>query len=73
MSVLVPLTNEQIEAIQPYIDMATEAADEGKPGIVAAQIAGGIMKVGFIPHEKSLTMTARNPDGSAKTLRTFES
>lgn len=53
---IIKLTPEQIEAIAPAYRKIGEMADEGKPGLLLAQVYGDHIRVGIISHENGVKM-----------------
>lgn len=63
MAIEVEITGQQRRILQSLFDQADEAAKEGKPGMVIAQVAPNGMRAGFIPHEVAKKfMVAVNPN-----------
>lgn len=56
MSILIDLTSDQLEALEPLFDEAHAAVDWSKSeegdnkGVIIAQIKGPDMNCGFVPH-----------------------
>lgn len=49
---MIRLTDAQAKALQPLYDLASEASNSGKPGIILAQCdSQRRLRVGFVPHE----------------------
>lgn len=51
---IIELTPEQIEAIAPAYRKIGEMADEGKPGLLLAQVYGDHIRVGIMSHENGV-------------------
>lgn len=55
-AITVDLDDDQIEEIEPMRERVRVAAAEGKPGMLLAQIIGGVMKVFFATGEQAAEM-----------------
>lgn len=53
MSVVVNLTDDQMESVQEFLEAAREAEISKEPGMVLAQVFNGHMRVGFLPNAKA--------------------
>lgn len=52
-TIIVDLTQSQIDEIEPIMEQAREGADNGNPGMVVAQIFGNHMRIGYLIGEKA--------------------
>lgn len=68
--IILNLTEEQKAKIAPVMLKALMASEDGKPGMVLAQITGDNMVVGFLPHDRAINLSVKN-DGRPKTIRTI--
>lgn len=63
---IIELTQEQIDAIAPAYRKTGEMADDGKPGMLLAQIYGDHMRVGIMSHENGVKVI----EALGSTMRT---
>jgi hypothetical protein len=67
--VVFPLTEEQAELLEPLYQIASEAAESGKPGIILAQCDSfRRLRVNFLTHEpakKLILMLGNSEDERA--------
>lgn len=73
MTIVVMLTLEQSEQVQPVIEAARVAAKDGAPGICFAQVYDDHLAVGFMPHDRAQAFFAAigmTPD--KRTLHAYD-
>lgn len=66
MIMTIELTDAQKEQLEPLLAKAAEEYQNGRPGIVIAQILKGVMLVGFLPHEKAKLFEKTGVDGKGE-------
>lgn len=59
----IDLTPDQIMQIAPYMERAAQQAAKGRPSMVAAQILGAHMRVGYVSHETAKALGKRDTKG----------
>jgi hypothetical protein len=58
MALVVQLTPEQDAEIQPLMEQIRKMGDEGKPGMLVAQVFPGHMRLGVVSNERAQQIAA---------------
>jgi len=72
-TIIIDLDENQVSELQIFKERLQKAADEGKPGMLLAQVfindISGQMKVGFFDHVKANLLSKKDKDGNPITTR----
>lgn len=69
MATIIELTPEQQALIEPLMTRIAQMSEEGKPGILAAQVFPDHMRVGIISHEAGVEMIQKTGGDTTARIR----
>ncbi len=69
--ILLVLSAEQSLALEPYLGVLKEMHDQGKPGMLLAQLDGVHMKCGVVSHEMAQAIRRAMGNDEWKTIKSL--